>query len=640
MNRYSNQGSKRGTDKNTSSGYRTAQRKGAAQGVRGRTAADSRSSAGRSTSAGRGRTAKRGTSSGREHVSWRSGSGRSLGGRSLDRRMRKKKRTPDLATLLLGGISAVVLILCVALVLRACRGKEELLETESTQIEETETTAEEKKEQVLVDGVNIFGMTQEEAQAAILEQYNWNMKVTYQDKEIAVENLMEAKVTELLDELYASELKSGASYSTNLEHMTEAAMGEAALIAGNWSMVAKNGGISGYDKTSGTFTFSEGTNGKVIDQEKLAQEIVQAIEAGEYGKVIEATIKEVSPELTAAQLKEKYKTIATYTTTTTSNSNRNENIRLACEALNGAIVNPGQEFSFNDTTGARTEAKGYKPATAYLNGEIVQEPGGGVCQVSSTLYNAVIFAGLKSTERHAHSYEPSYVTPGEDAAVSYGGPDFKFVNNSDYPIAVKTSFANRELTISIYGVPVLPEGTKIRMESEKTSELDPPEPTYEEDQTLQPEEEKVVKAAVMGTRWTTELVRYENGAEVSREHFHNSTYRGKSAIIKRNTSGVVVTTEDPSAESSGSAPEGENGDALEAGSGGVVPDASPEQESTEATEREPVPAPSEPLSPAAPNGSAEVSGEISPQPTTESPGSAPVQKPGSLLSDQGPAASN
>ena len=145
-------------------------------------------------------------------------------------------------------------------------------------------------------------------------------------------------------------------------------------------------------------------------------------------------------------------------------------------ALNGTIINPGQEFSFNETTGARTEAKGYKPATAYLNGEVVQEPGGGVCQVSSTLYNAVIFAGLKSTERHAHSYEPSYVTPGEDAAVSFGGPDFKFVNNSNYPVAIKTNFVNQELTISIYGVQIVKDGQKVRMASEKTSTIDPPVP--------------------------------------------------------------------------------------------------------------------------------------------------------------------
>ncbi len=111
--------------------------------------------------------------------------------------------------------------------------------------------------------------------------------------------------------------------------------------------------------------------------------------------------------MTAAQAKEMYKTIGTYTTKTTSNKDRNENIRLASNALNGKILNPGEEFSFNDTTGARTTEKGYKPAGAYVNGVLVEEPGGGVCQVSSTLYNAVIFSGLKTTERHAHSYEPA-----------------------------------------------------------------------------------------------------------------------------------------------------------------------------------------------------------------------------------------
>lgn len=453
------------------------------------------------------------------------------------------------------GIGAIIVILCIALAVKGCSkmvgGKAESTEASESSSEESTDAA------AMVDGVAISGLTQEEARAAILNQYNWSMKVTYQDKEAAVANLMEEKVDELLDEIYAGEPKPGETYTVNTDNMIEAAKAEAALIAGNWNMVAKNGGISGYDKDSGKFTFSEGSNGLVIDQDKLAQEIVNAIQKKDFSAVIPAETKEVSPELTADQLREKYKTIATYTTKTTSNSNRNENIRLACNALNGTIVNPGQEFSFNDTTGARTEAKGYKPATAYLNGEIVQEPGGGVCQVSSTLYNAVIFAGLKSTERHAHSYEPSYVTPGEDAAVSFGGPDFKFVNNSDYPVAIKTSFANQELTISIYGVPVLKEGEKIRMSSEKKGVIDPPAPTYEEDQTLQLDEEKVAKEAVPGSSWSTYLVTYQDGKEVSREFFHNSSYRGKAAIIKRNTSGVVITTVDPSAESTESLPEGE-----------------------------------------------------------------------------------
>ena len=96
--------------------------------------------------------------------------------------------------------------------------------------------------------------------------------------------------------------------------------------------------------------------------------------------------------------------------------------------------------------GERTEAKGYQAAAAYSNGEVVQEIGGGVCQVSTTLYNAVIRSGLKTTVRRSHTYEPSYVTPGQDATVSYGGPDYKFINNSNTAIGIRASYSNQVCT--------------------------------------------------------------------------------------------------------------------------------------------------------------------------------------------------
>ena len=238
--------------------------------------------------------------------------------------------------------------------------------------------------------------------------------------------------------------------------------------------------------------------------------------------------------------------IGTYSTTTTANKDRNKNIELAAEALNGLILQPGEEFSFNKATGERSEAKGYRPAGAYVNGELVEEPGGGVCQVSSTLYNAVIFSGLTTTERHAHSYEPSYVTPGEDAMVSFGGPDMKFINTSSTAIALRASFADRQLKISVVGIPILEKGVTLSMTSKKTAELDAPAPVYEEDQTLQPGEEKIVKAETKGSRWVTNMVTKKDGVVVSDEFFHNSTYRGKPATIKRNTSGVVVPATDES----------------------------------------------------------------------------------------------
>lgn len=496
----------------------------------------------RTTNTGGSRRSGEGTrsrSSGtRSHSSYSSAaSGHSSGGGHH----RKKKNNPDITQILMYVIGAIVLILVIALAVKGC-GKLVGDKKESTEASETETSEESSGVQMTIDGVAVDGMTQAQARAAVLAQYDWDMKVTYEDKEASVGNIMEENLDELLDEIYAGTVKPEA-YTVKTDNLLELAKAEAALVSGQWNMVAKNGGISGYDKESGKFTFSQGSNGMVIDQDKLAEDIVAAVQKKDYKAVLKAQVKEVRPDMTADQLKEKYKTIGTYTTKTTSNKDRNENIRLACAAINGIIINPGQEFSFNNTTGARSLEKGYKPATAYSNGEIVQEPGGGVCQVSSTLYNAVIFSGLKSTERHPHSYEPSYVTPGEDAMVSFGGPDFKFVNNSDYPVAIKISFADQVLTTSIYGVPILKEGTKIRMTSEKTGAIDPPEPVYEEDQTLQLDETKTTKEAVPGSRWLTYLVTYENDKEVSREFFHSSNYRGKSAIIKRNTSGVVVTTE-------------------------------------------------------------------------------------------------
>lgn len=471
---------------------------------------------------------------------------------------RRRRRNRDITQWVVYGVALIVVILAVVLLFKGCKGSTDALESTA------ESAAGEAADGgVTVDGISIDGMTQEEARKAILDQYGWDMKVIYNDKEASVNNLMEDRVDELLEEIYGGSTET--VFEVNTDNLMDAAKAEASLIAGNWSMVAKKGGISGYDKDTGKFTFTEGTNGAVIDQDKLAEDIVAAIAAKDYKAQIEAQVKDVEPELTASQLEAKYTTIATYTTTATNNKARNQNLKLATQAIHGVIVKPGQEFSFNETTGPRSTEKGYQPASAYLNGEVVQEPGGGVCQVSSTLYNAVVFAGLKSTERHAHSYEPSYVTPGEDAAVSYGGPDFKFVNNSDYPIAIKASFSDQKVTCSIYGIPVLEKGVKVRMESEKTAELDPPAPTYEEDQTLQPDEEKTVKNATPGSRWSTALVTYKDGKEIERIDFHNSVYRGKAAIIKRNSSGVVVTTASPTqSETAAEASTQAAGDATEA----------------------------------------------------------------------------
>ena len=439
-------------------------------------------------------------------------------------------------TIAIAGAVCILVILAVVPAAKGCGRK--------TAVGESQTESQISGE-VMVDGVSITGMSREEAKDAILAGYPWKMTVSYEDDTYEVENLIADRVDQLLDEIFSTD-QPQESYSLDVSGMEDLIQAQVEAMAAKWDKPAKNGEISGFDKESSSFTYSPEENGVVIDQEKLASDIRSAVEEKKFDAAITATAKEVEPEITAAQAKDMYRVIGQYSTTTTANKDRNTNIKLASECLEGKIIQPGETFSFNDTTGPRSEDKGYKPAGAYVNGELVAEPGGGVCQVSSTLYNAVVFSGLKTTERHAHSYEPSYVTPGEDAAVSYGGPDMKFINNSDTAIALRAKLegslsSKMTLTISVVGIPILEDGVTYSMHSEKVADLDPPEPEYVEDQTLPPHTEKIVEQADMGSRWTTNLVIKKDGEVISDELLHNSTYRGHAAVIHRNQTDEQVT---------------------------------------------------------------------------------------------------
>lgn len=167
---------------------------------------------------------------------------------------------------------------------------------------------------------------------------------------------------------------------------------------------------------------------------------------------------------------------------------RISNVKLAASAFNGVVMNTGDVFSYNETVGQRTVAKGYQPAPAYVRGETVDEVGGGVCQPSSTLYLACLRANLEITERYAHRYTPTYIDWGMDATVSWGGPDYKFTNDTDYPIRIVTSYEKGYLTVQILGTNV--DGTSVKMTNRVLSTT-PFEVVYEDDPALAPGEEKV-----------------------------------------------------------------------------------------------------------------------------------------------------
>lgn len=493
-------------------------------------------------------------------------------------------------------IGGVILIIAIAIIVSLLKGMGGDGSGDGSKAETTTVPPEtELQKEVSVDGINITGKSREDAKAAILKNYPWGMTVVWEDKSYAVADLMAAKVDTLLEEIYAGEPKE--SYSLDTSGLEDAARAEAANVAAQWNKKAKNGSISSYDASADKFIFSGAETGLAVDEDKLTADIVAALDAKDFDAAITASVAVIQPEYSEDAARQRYEKIGTFTTKTTANSNRNTNVKLAAQAINGTVVQPGQEFSFNGTVGERTEAKGYKGAAAYNNGEVVQEIGGGVCQVSSTLYNAVVKAGLKTTVRRSHTYEPSYVTPGTDATVSWGGPDYKFQNNSSAGIGIRAHYADQTLTVSIYGIPILEEGVTYSLQSTKLKDTDPPAPTYEEDPTLEPGVEKVKSSGSIGSKWETRLVIKKNGGTISQNVDHTVTYKGHAPVILRNTSGTVAATTaaegtiDPSAGSV--APEGA-GDGFDGNGPGSTSAATVPTSAAETTAAQPTTAAAQP----------------------------------------------
>ena len=212
---------------------------------------------------------------------------------------------------------------------------------------------------------------------------------------------------------------------------------------------------------------------------------------------------------------------------------RVKNLQLAAGKIDGIVLKAGEEFSFNKVVGKRTIEAGYQDAKIFLNGEVVDGTGGGICQISTTLYNAVLLANLEITDRRNHNYTTSYVKAGRDATVVYGAIDFKFKNNREYPIKISSSVSGGVVTFTIYG---------IEQENEYDVKIIPivtetiPKTTkYEDDPSLVEGSEVVKQVGTSGCKVTTYKEVYLNGSLVSKEVISNDIYKAMARIVKRGT---------------------------------------------------------------------------------------------------------
>lgn len=234
-----------------------------------------------------------------------------------------------------------------------------------------------------------------------------------------------------------------------------------------------------------------------------------------------------------------------YTTYASSSEERKFNIALASKAINGYFLEAGAEFSFNEVVGERTEKRGYKQAKIILNGEFVDGIGGGVCQVSTTLYNAVLLAGLKVTECHPHSLSVNYVALSFDAMVNYGGADLRFVNTTRSPIIIYTTCSSDRLMVKIIGE-TLKE--KYVRESILKKEILPQEDEILVDEKGEyPElfegERKVISYGKKGYVSEGYIIKQINGKTVERIKIRSDKYASRRGVVVEGTAERVIDNE-------------------------------------------------------------------------------------------------
>ena len=249
---------------------------------------------------------------------------------------------------------------------------------------------------------------------------------------------------------------------------------------------------------------------------------------------VELKLDMEKPTIKKADLESLQDELGSYTTNA-GWGDRVQNIRRATELINGTVVMPGEEFSVEQATLPYTEENGYVAGSAYENGQIVESIGGGLCQVSTTLYNAVLYAELEVTRRAPHSMSVRYVEPSRDAMIAEGISDFKFVNNYDTPILIEGYIdGNNQLGFYIYGKDTRAAGHSVEFESE-TLETTEYTKKYVEDTESAVGSQETEGAGMDGSTARLWKITYENGEEVSREVINNSTYQTSDVTVKVGT---------------------------------------------------------------------------------------------------------
>jgi vancomycin resistance protein YoaR len=358
--------------------------------------------------------------------------------------------------------------------------------------------ANEKKGRIYIDNIDVTGMTEEEAQAAVdrrmqelsdsiivfyADEQSYRttagkLGLTYTNRNIVKEALSIGNKGNIFKRFLAEkelekkgQLVLNPEFSVSAEKVREIVEKSAASL----NCDAQSNGLKLNNDNS--FSITGGRNGVEVDVDRSVDKVISYMEkewtGGQGGVTLEAAITEYTDG--REQLSKVRDLLGSGKTGyATGSVSHDTNVEIAARHINGTVLYPGEEFSAERAVGPTTAENGFLPGDTYEGGKVVQTYGGGVCQTSTTLYNAVIRAELEVTERHNHSFLVSYVDPGFDAAISEGTLDFRFRNNTDAPVYIQAITKDGYLTFNIYGHETRPSNRTLNFESriEETKEVE------------------------------------------------------------------------------------------------------------------------------------------------------------------------
>lgn len=404
---------------------------------------------------------------------------RSYAARSRQKRLARKRRNRRIVLAGMAVVFVVLVTLIGAIIGTATRLKKNQI-----------------AEGVYVDGVDLSHMTKEEAKTALnshlsdIKNTSFYIRGNDATAEIRLSELginWKGKTTdELVDEAYAVGRKGGP-YGRYFQVKKAAKKHREIKVAYDIDDKKTESFLKTQEATIGgapvnasltrngdTMTVTEGEKGYGIDVEKTTEEIRGLIgeDWDKSRELVKMYRREVDPAITADMLVDVKDLLGTYSTEVAGDEGRVQNVICGAGHINGTIVLPGEEFSADAAMTPYTEENGYTEAGSYADGEVVQTMGGGICQVSTTLYNAALYAELDITQRNPHSMTVAYVDPGRDAAIADDVKDLKFVNNTEYPIYIEGRVENGSIIMSIYGKETRDPGRTIEFEPEVTSTSD------------------------------------------------------------------------------------------------------------------------------------------------------------------------